>query len=83
MIVLAAMVVTGAAAAAAFVVPYRRRTERGEPRRGEEVREARRFTPPVREAPREKQPLGLPRSFGEAAWGGSPLGTSDVESRSA
>lgn len=88
MIIVAAMVVTGAATAAAFVVPYRSRTGRTEGRRAE-VRQAprSRSSSPPREPAREaaQGPKGAtvaPRSFGQAAWGGFPLGT-DAETRSA
>ncbi len=86
MIIVAAMVVTGAATAAAFVVPYRSRTGRTNGSTGGgrgEVRQAPRFTSPPREAsPGPRDPGGPPTSFGEPAWGGSPLG-GDVETRSA
>ena len=85
-IIVAAMVVTGAATAAAFVVPYRSRMGRTEGstkgRRGEVGQAPRRVSPAREAAPGPKDAAAPPRSFGEPAWGGLPLGT-DVETRSA
>ncbi len=89
MIIVAAMVVTGAATAAAFVVPYRSRTGRTKGSPGQvkgrpgQVGQAPPFTSLPREAAAGPRDAAVPpTSFGEAAWGGLPLGA-DVETRSA
>ncbi|HEV2766424.1 MAG TPA: hypothetical protein VGV63_01800 [Acidimicrobiales bacterium] len=82
MIIVAAMVVTGAATAAAFVVPYRSRTGRAKGRPGQ-LRQAPPFTSLPREAAAGPRDAAVsPTSFGEAEWGGLPLGA-DVETSSA
>ena len=84
MIIVAAMVVTGAATAAAFVVPYRSRTgRRAQVRQAPRSRSSSPPREPAREAARGPKGADVaPRSFGQAAWGGLPLGA-DAETRSA